>query len=86
MPTLRALLAQVVRDLDVDREHLSAIEHRVRCTWAGERVYIPPAHSRRDPERKIEIKRAASKLPTRVVAERHGVSESYVRRIKKGDP
>lgn len=59
------------------------IEEEIRRAFPGERLYIPPVDSRRDPGRKESIIHAAARLPTRVVAERHGVSESWVRQVVK---
>jgi hypothetical protein len=46
-------------------------------------VYIPPAGSRKDPDRAAAIRQAAARLPTGVVCERFGVRRQYVARITK---
>lgn len=79
MPTLTRFLKFLAEHGELPPD----ITDRVRREFPGERMYIPPADSRRDPERKEAIRNAAAKLPTRVVAERHGVSESWVRRVIK---
>jgi len=67
-------------------QHADVPDHltdTIRRTWPGERVYIAPLSSRQDPARKQQIRQAAAQLPTRVVAERFGVSDRYVRRVIK---
>lgn len=83
MPTLfelvRFMQAQRVQDAD-------ALLAAIRARFAGERVYIAPPHSNRDPARAARIRRQAAQLPTQVVAEREGVSQDYVRRVIKKRP
>lgn len=58
------------------------IEQRVRARWPGEKVYIAAT----DPHRAQRIVEDARRLPTGVVAIRHGVTQSYVRRLVKKRP
>jgi hypothetical protein len=53
----------------------------IRTTWPGERVYISPATSRKDPARRQAIAEAARRLPVSTVAQRFGVSWQWVYRI-----
>jgi len=55
----------------------------IKQSHPGERVYITPADSRKDPARKQKIIEAARMLPTAVVAERYGVTQSWVNRAAK---
>ncbi len=84
MPTLREFLHHLAHEFAPGLDQ-GAAESSIRKVWGGTRVYIPPADSRQDPERAEAIRQAAAQLPTRVVAERLGVSESYVRRVRKMD-
>jgi Mor family transcriptional regulator len=79
MPTLVRLLEFIESRADLP-ENLSV---EIRREFAGERVYIPPPGSRKDPERKEKIKKAAAKLPTRVVADMYGVSPQWVYQVIK---
>lgn len=88
MPTLRELMSFVCKFTDktgrgIDQEFAVDLEREIRKAWPAERVYIPPANSRKDPARAEEIRKAAAKLPTGVVAQRLGVSRSYVARVCK---
>lgn len=68
---------------------LSLIEYKIlvlgemRREFGRDKLYIPPLDSRQDPARKQIIREAAKHLPTSVVAERHGISRSWVHRIVK---
>ena len=81
MPSLFELIRFIAAEqaLELDESLIAAI----RARYAGERVYIPPPQSRRDPARAARIRRQAARLPTRVVAAREGVSEQYVRKVVK---
>jgi len=59
------------------------LEAEIRRAFPAERVYIPPADSRKDPGRAEAIRQAAKRLPTGVVAERFGVKVSWVHRVVK---
>ena len=88
MPTLRDLMTLVCRHaesrgLSFGQECARDLEMLIRREMAGERVYIPPADSRKDPAKAEAIRQAAARLPTGVVAQRFGVSRSYAARILK---
>ncbi len=53
------------------------MEAMIRRSLAGERVYVPAP----DTSKKADIANAARTLPTGVVAERFGVTQSYVRKL-----
>lgn len=55
----------------------------IRETYPSERFYVPSIDSRNDPGRKQKIIEAARMLPTAVVAERYGVTTSWVNRVVK---
>lgn len=63
--------------------HWYEVTAELRETWSGQRVYIPPPNSRKDAARAEQIRRAAARLPTGVVASTFNVSESYVRKVWK---
>ena len=59
------------------------LEQQLRHQYGGDRVYIPPAGSRQDPDRKEKIRAEIKRLPTGVVAARFGVSRQYVGRLAR---
>lgn len=77
MPGLIDVLKEIA-DLVSDR---AEAERRIRMQFAGERVYIPPPDSRKDPHRAERIRELSRTLPTAVVAARLSVSHGYVRRL-----
>lgn len=86
MPALRDLLDFIIyqaaeRGHSFGEECAREIETAIRKQWAGERVYIPPADSRQSVGRTEAIRQAAARLPTRVVAERFGVSRQWVHQV-----
>ena len=89
MPTLREMLTIIVRH--AERQHGVSIgdkcaqewEQMIRKSWPGERIYIAPCDSRKDPARAEAIREAAKRLPTGVVSERFGVTRSYVYKVTK---
>lgn len=88
MPTLRDLMAIVCRHaesrgLSFGEQGARELEAEIRRAFPAERVYIPPADSRKDPGRAEAIRQAAKRLPTGVAAERFGVSVSWVHRVTK---
>lgn len=90
MPSLQDLLDFVVcccnesgGDGTFSDGFMLQVEKQIRQTWGGERVYISPPESRKDPRRAEAIRKAARFLPTRVVAERFGVSRSAIYRITR---
>lgn len=50
----------------------------IRREYPGERAYIVPLMSRKDPARAEAIRQAAARLPTGVVSERLGVSRQLI--------
>lgn len=88
MPTLRELMAFLC-DCAAQSGHsfsedlAGELERQIRRQYPSERVYIPPADSRKDPSQAEAIRKAAARLPTGVVAQRFGVSRQYVNRIYK---
>lgn len=83
MPTLRELM-KFVREIS-SQEGLSftdefsvLIESQIRQKWPGERIYVMPNNSQRNPERAAAIVAAASRLPTGIVSERLGVSRQLI--------
>jgi hypothetical protein len=89
MPTLREIMVVICRHAEakhgvsIGEQCARELEAMIRQSWPGERVYIAPPDSRRDPDRADKIREAAKRLPTGVTAERFGVSRSYVHRILK---
>ena len=88
MPTLRDLMAIVCRHAEArgvsfGEQCARELEAEIRRAFPAERVYIPPADSRKDPCRAEAIRQAAKRLPTGVVAERFGVKVSWVHRVTK---
>ncbi len=89
MPSLRDLMALVCRHaeqahgISLGEQCARDLERLIRQSWPAERIYIPPADSRKDPGRAEAIRQAAKRLPTGVVAERFGVKVSWVHRVVK---
>ena len=89
MPSLRDMLDLVCRlaeqqhGVSIGEQCARDLEVMIRKTWPSERVYIAPPDSRKDPARAAAIRQAAKRLPTGVVAERFGVSKSWVHRTSK---
>lgn len=64
---------------------LSQIEKQLRVNYGGDRVYIPPSNSRKDPARGEAIRQAARTMPRGVVVARFGISRQLVaHHLKKG--
>lgn len=74
------------RGVSVGQQCAQEMEAAIRKHWPAERVYIPPADSRRDPDKSKAISEAAKRLPTGVVAARFGITAHAVRyhQRKKG--
>ncbi len=88
MPTLRDLMAIVCRHAEArgvsfGEQCARDLETEIRRAFPAERVYIPPADSRKDPGRAEAIRQAAKRLHTGAAAERFGVSVSWVHRVTK---
>ena len=88
MATLRDILEIILAAAEQSGHSFSedfadTIEHQIKMAHGGDRIYIVPPNSRKDPERVKKIETLARQLPTSVVAERVGVSRSYVHRIVK---
>mgnify|MGYP001113763302 CR=1 FL=1 len=89
MPTLREMLTALVhhaerqQGISVGEQCAREWEQLIRKSWPGERIYIAPCDSRKDPDRANAIREAAKRLPTGVVSERFGVTRSYVYKVTK---
>lgn len=82
MPTLKDLQQLLIKS-GISPETSTMICAEMKQTWGGEKVYIPPPGSRKDPDRAEAIRRAAKTLPTGIVVQRFGVHRSYVYKITK---
>lgn len=83
MPTLREFIAFFDRLADERGESFSdefttILEREMRRKWPGEKIYVLPPNSRKDPARGEAIVAAAKKLPTGIVRERFGISRQLV--------
>lgn len=89
MPSLRELI-DVARTQAEIAGHMMpdsawcAITKAIRLEFGGQRIYVPPVDSRKDPDRREALRKAAKRLPTGVAAEVTGVSASYLYRVRKG--
>lgn len=61
----------------VSRETTALILAEVQRQFPGEKIYVQPARQ----TKRAAIEQAVKTLPTAVVAERHGVTQSYVRKV-----
>ena len=89
MPGLRDLLGLIetrARESGADPVFMQGLEAEIRQRWGGERFYVTPPESRKDPDRAVRIRELARTLPTGVVAQRMNVSASYVRRLVRRKP
>ena len=81
MATLREvirLVAECAAETCAPAELARRIETAIRANYPGERVYIPPVDSQKDPARGDAIREAARTLPRGVVAARFGISRQLV--------
>lgn len=88
MPALRELMDFLCREAEArgvsfGERCAREMEAEIRKHWPAERIYIPPADSRKDPGRAEAIRQAAKRLPTGVVAERFGVHRTTAYRWSK---
>ena len=88
MPTLREVLRFIcvtseAQGVTFGEKCARQIEIEIRKEWPAERVYIPPADSRKDPGRTEDIRKAAKRLPNGDVAIRYGVSRNWVNKATK---
>lgn len=61
------------------------LEMLIRQRMGGDRIYVMPPGSRKDPDRAEAMREAAKKLPTGVVTQRFGVSRQLLSyHTKKG--
>ena len=86
MPSLRDFLSLVVDLAQSHGETFSddfavVIENQVRSRWPGERIYVVPSGSRKEPSRAEAIAEASRRLPPKIVAERFGVTRNYVNKV-----
>jgi hypothetical protein len=89
MPGLRDLLDLIeTRAIEsgANPAFMRGLEAEIRQRWGGERFYVTPPESRKDPDRAVRIRELARTLPTGVVAQRLDVSPSYVRRLARRKP
>lgn len=77
MPSLTRLLTTIAPLVT----NAAEAERVIRLEFGGERVYVAPLESRKDPARVRQIVALSRTLPTSVVADRLGCSAGYVRRI-----
>ena len=83
MPSLTEVLDLVREQTGLSASAIEGLEQEIRRTWPGERVYLAPANSRKDPRRAEQIRQASRKLPVGIVAQRYQVSRSYVYQVLK---
>ena len=88
MPTLRDLLEFVCACAEqagqtFTEDFTAELERQIRARYPSERCYIPPKGSRKGTGKAERIAELARALPTSTVAERLGVTRSYVRRIAR---
>lgn len=88
MPSLLEFTAHLRRRLlamgyPITDDQAREIMRSVRDEYGAQRVYIPPPHSRKDPERADAVRQASKRLPTGVAAQKAGVSASYAYRLNK---
>ena len=83
MATLAEMIGLMREHLgeDVPPAAIDSFERELRMRWPGERVYIVPNDSKKDPKRAEAIKKAAKRLPVAVVSERFGVSRQRIYQI-----
>ncbi|MBP8214729.1 MAG: hypothetical protein KAX66_04615 [Propionivibrio sp.] len=83
MPTLREFMTRFSELLAQNGESFSEsvftqVENQMRRDFPAERIYIPPAGSRKDPARRENIAELSRRLPAGIVRERLGVSRQLV--------
>lgn len=88
MATLREVMSfirevAVGRGVSIDGDLLVEIEREIQMRFSSDRIYVPPPNSRKDPARTEAIREAARRLPTKVVAERFGVTRQWVGQVIK---
>jgi len=84
MATLKDLQDLLAKS-GISPETVTMIITEARTAFGGDKIYFPPAGSRKDSERADAIRKAAARLPTGVVCQRFGVSRQLVaHHIKKG--
>ena len=88
MPSLYAFFERLRRDCDESGHAIPGavwkrFQDNVRRDYPGQRIYIPPLNSRKDPERAASLRRAVKRLPSGVAAAEHGVSPQYAARLAK---
>ena len=88
MPSLYAFFERLRRDCDeaghkIPGKVWKQAQDNMRRDYPGQRIYIPPLHSRKDPERAAALRRAVKRLPTGVAAAEHGVTPRHARRVAK---
>lgn len=79
MATLKELQAIMLNIPGVSAETVTMIIVEMQRSLPGEKLYIPAP----DTSKKQQIVEAAKKMPTGIVAQRYGVTQSYVCRAIK---
>ena len=69
--------------LEAPEQFYADLSDRSRESWPGERIYLMPKNSRRDPARGQAITSAIKRLPTGIVSERLGVSRQLISYYQK---
>jgi hypothetical protein len=68
-----------LNERELTKDFCTRFETYLRKQFPGEKVYVPAP----DTSKKAQISEAARFLPTRVVAERYGVTTAWVSRVVK---
>jgi DNA-binding transcriptional regulator LsrR (DeoR family) len=88
MPTLREMI-DFIRDCaetsgrTFSEDFAETIERQIQARYPAERVYIPPADSRKNGRLADKVADAGRTLPTGIIAERFGISRRHAARLCK---
>lgn len=64
--------------LEAPEQFYSDLSTQTRQAWPGERIYLIPLNSQKDPARGLAIKTVVRKLPTGIISDRMGISRQLV--------